>query len=252
MNFLITICAREGSKGVLNKNIKKLNGRPLIFYTCDFALKLAIHLNEKYTVDIVLSTDSLNIKSVVQGEFSLIDTTYVRPEYLATDSAGKTDAITHVLRHFEKVQGKNYDYIIDLDVTSPLRTLSDLETAFKILNNNPSAYNIFSVSEAHKNPYFNLVETGENCFAELSKRGNFFSRQAAPPVYEINGSFYIYRATFFNDNLKKATTSRSLIYKMPHICFDIDTPLDFEFMDYLFSSGKIDDIEKLADISQKQ
>lgn len=235
MNFLITICARGGSKGVPGKNIKELNGEPLIHYTIKHAESFAkIFPN----VDIALSTDDKEIKRTAEKGGLITD--YTRPEILANDTSGKIDVINHLLEFEEKKNNKIYDFIIDLDVSSPLRTIEDLQQAFLKIQDNEDALNIFSVSLPHKNPYFNVVELKEDGFCKLVKSSESRSRQAAPVVFDMNASFYIYRKKFFKDKLKSAVTNKSLIYQMNHICFDIDEPLDFEIMEFLLSKNKLD------------
>jgi len=237
MEILITICARGGSKGIPGKNIKILNGKPLIYYSLDTASKFADLIGN---VDLVLSTDDEEIKDTVRSLAFNIDTYYLRPEFLATDTAGKIDAIHDVLSYSENKNNKKYDYIIDLDVTSPLRSVKDLQEAYIILGNSDDAYNIFSVSPANRNPYFNMVEEGENGYFNTCKKGTFLTRQSAPKVYDMNASFYIYRATFFEDGLKKAITEKSLVYEVSHLCFDLDHKIDFVIMSLLMENNQLD------------
>lgn len=238
MRNLITICARGGSKGIPGKNIKELNKKPLIYYTIRVAELFA---ERNPDTDIFLSTDSQEIEDKVNAISKNVYTNYNRPDYLATDSSGKIDAIKDVLRFAEKFSKKDYDFIIDLDVTSPLRTVDDLEKAQSKLKGNKDALNIFSVSPANRNPYFNMVEAKKNSeFVELSKKGEFFTRQSAPEVYDMNASFYIYRSNFFTEGYSTAITDKSLIYKMPHVCFDLDHPLDFYFMEFLIQNNHLD------------
>ncbi len=232
MNILITICARGGSKGIPGKNIKLLNGKPLIAYTIESAKKFQI----LHGADIIVSTDDDDIKVVV-GNLGI--DVYDRPDYLATDSAGKVETITDVLSFQENKNGKKYDYILDLDVTSPLRTLDDLSQGFKIIKNDDDAYNIYSVNLANRNPYFNMVERKDNGYYHLVKEGSFLSRQDAPAVYDMNASFYFFKRSFFSSGQKTSTTTNSLIYVMPHVCFDLDHIIDFEFMEFLMSTNKL-------------
>ena len=234
MNILITICARGGSKGIPGKNIKDLDGRPLISYSIDLAFKFS----KIYNCDIVLSTDSERIKDIAAKCGLLTD--YQRPEHLSLDSTGKIDTLKDVIKFQEKLSGKSYDYIIDLDVTSPLRNLYDLEKGFNLLQDDLEAYNIFSVSDSNRNPYFNIVELKDNGYYDVVKRGTFFSRQQAPIVYDMNSSFYIYKSKFFESNQITTTTTKSLIYLMPHICFDLDHLIDFHFMEFLIKNKKLD------------
>jgi len=235
MNILITICARGGSKGIPGKNIRLLNGKPLIAYTIDTARKFAL----KHNADVALSTDSAEIKNAA-AEFGL-DTSYQRPEELATDTAGKIDVIADVMHHVEDMYSREYGIVLDLDVTSPLRSMADVENAYTQLLQNSDALNIFSVSPAKRNPYFNMVEEGEDGFFHTVKDGKLFkSRQQAPKVYDMNASFYIFRRKFFADNWRTSITNASLTYVMPHICFDLDEPEDFIIMELLMQQNLID------------
>ena len=238
MEILITICARGESKGILGKNIKMINGKPLIYYT----LKTASFFKDKLEsqIDIVLSTDSNKIKSVVSLIEVQIDIDYTRPDSLATDSAGKIGAIKDVKNYMEKKHQKKYDYVLDLDVTSPLRSVIDLEKALGLICENEAAYNLFSVSPANRNPYFNMVEKNKDGFYDLCKSSMCLTRQSAPQVLELNASFYWYKKTYFEMDFNSAITNKSLVYIMDHVCFDLDHPIDFDFMEYLLKNNKID------------
>ena len=85
-----------------------------------------------------------------------------------------------------------------------------------------------------------MVEKNEKGYFGLSKKGNFLTRQSAKEVFELNASFYFYRRCFFNMENKKVINDSSLIYLMNHICFDLDHPIDFEFMNYLLENNKLD------------
>lgn len=233
MNLLITICARGGSKGIPGKNIKLLNGKPLIAYTIQTAQKFT----KRHNADIALSTDDEQIRKVA-AEYGLL-TAYSRPVELASDSAGKVDTLSDILLFQERSQVKTYDYVLDLDVTSPLRTVEDLDEAFSMIRNDKDAHNIFSVNLANRNPYFNMVEKKENGYYGLVKQGNFKSRQSAPPVYDMNASFYFFKRSFFGSGLKTSTTDKSMIYLVQHTCFDLDHPMDFDFMSFLISNNKL-------------
>lgn len=236
MKVLITICARGGSKGIPGKNIKLLNGKPLIGYSIDVAKQFQAKFPQ---TDIVLSTDSYEIIQV--AESCGLKSEYKRPDYLANDTVGKIDAIKDVLVYSEEKCGSKYDYVLDLDVTSPLRNMTDLETAFNLLYSDINAVNLFSVSEAGRSPYFNMVEQKENGYYAQVKtpRGDVFTRQSAPAVYDLNASFYFYRRTFFDLGYRGAITDKSLIYKVPHTCFDLDHPIDFDIISFLMENDKL-------------
>lgn len=237
MNILITICARGGSKGIPGKNIKLLNGKPLIGYTIEVAKQFAKQYNN---ATLALSTDSEEIIQVASecGMYS----DYKRPDYLANDTCGKIDAINDIVLYSEKQKRERYDYVLDLDVTSPLRSLDDLNQAFDLIQADENAINLFSVSAPGRNPYFNQVEQKDNGYFALVKNleGSVLSRQAAPKVYDMNASFYFYKRCFFDMGYKGAVTDRSLIYLMPHTCFDLDHPIDFEILSFLLENNKLD------------
>lgn len=235
MNLLITICARGGSKGIPGKNIRMLNGKELIGYSLEIAQKFS----ELHHADIAISTDSESIRSIAE-KFG-ISSNYRRPAALASDNAGKIEVIRHILEHSEDHSQKTYDYVLDLDITSPLRTLGDLEHAFQRLQDNDEALNIFSVNPANRNPYFNMVELQPDGFVTLVKNsGEIKSRQQAPPVYDMNASFYFYKKAFFDQGWNGSITPKSLAFVMNHYCFDLDHPIDFTVMEIMIREQLLD------------
>jgi len=237
MKVLITLCARGGSKGIPGKNIKLLNGKPLIYYSINAAKQFQDAYKQ---VTIVLSTDSDEIAKV--AESCGLKSSYRRPSNLAEDATGKIDAIKDVLLWQEDADNNKFDYILDLDITSPLRNLQDLSDAFELLKANRDAVNLFSVSPANRNPYFNMVEPGKDGFFSQVKKldDSIKTRQSAPKVYDMNASFYFYKRAFFDIGYKGAVTDKSIIYVVPHICFDLDHLIDFEIISYLIKNDKLD------------
>ncbi len=231
--ILITICARGGSKGLKNKNIKLLNNVPLIVYS----INLAKEFSKIYKSDIAISSDSQEILKIASKNG--LSTKYTRPKSLSGNNVGKIETIEHLILYEENYKNKKYDFILDLDVTSPLRNLNDLISAYKKLIKNREALNLFSVNNCSKNPYFNMIEVGGNDYVHLVKKGKFLTRQSAPKVYELNASFYFYRRLFFNLKNKHVITEKSIMYEISHICFDIDNLVDFEFMNYLIINDKL-------------
>jgi len=237
LKILITICARGGSKGIPGKNIKNLGGKPLICYTIGVAKQFKSIFND---VEIVLSSDSREIIKVANS-FGL-KSEYIRPNELSGDNIGKIDTIRDVLLWKENINDCRFDYILDLDVTSPLRNLNDLTSAFHQIKNDDECVNLFSVSNANRNPYFNMVEKKNNGFYSQVKetKDNIFTRQSVPKVYDLNASFYFYKRSFFDLGYKGAITNKSKIYVIPHICFDLDNLIDFEFISFLIDNNKLD------------
>lgn len=236
LNLLITICARGGSKGIPGKNLSKIANLPLLSYST----VVAREFGAKFDADYGFSTDSVDIIDLAKSLG--FGTDYLRPAHLATDSAGKIDTIHDLIKYEESKNSKKYDYILDLDITSPLRTVDDLDIAFALIQSNPVALNLFSVNKANRNPYFNQVEIKENGFFDLVKKTQtpVLTRQSAPKVWDLNASFYFYRRSFFDLNYRNAYTERSIIYEMPHMCFDLDEKLDFTIMSYLIENELLD------------
>ncbi len=232
-DILITICARGGSKGIPGKNIKPVNGKPLLWYTASIATKISA----KYNADIIVSTDSEEIKNVASD--CGLKTEYTRPDYLANDTCGKPDAIKDALLYAEKKNGKEYDFIIDLDVTSPIRTVEDVEACISKMEECKETLTIFSVNPCARNPYFNMVQEKENGFYGVVLGGIYKTRQSAPKVYDMNASIYVYRRKALDCENPKAVTDKSLIHVMDHICFDLDEPGDYDYLAYLLETGRI-------------
>jgi len=180
MKELVLIPARGGSKGIPGKNIKYLNGKPLIYYTLDAARSVASPEN------ICISTDSDDIIHAVR-DYGL-DVPFKRPGDLATDTAGSYEVILHAIDFYEQ-NGINYDRVVLLQPTSPLRTGAHIKEALSLYQ--PGLDMVVSVKIAHGNPYLNLFEENEEGFLSRSKSGSFTRRQDCPVVYEYNGAIYV-------------------------------------------------------------
>jgi CMP-N,N'-diacetyllegionaminic acid synthase len=220
VNDLVLIPARGGSKGIPGKNIKHLNGRPLIYYTLDAACEITAHQN------ICVSTDSDKIITYVK-EYGL-EVPFKRPAKLATDTAGSQEVILHAIDFYEKT-GVQFDRIILLQPTSPFRTGFHIQQALALYEEDLDM--IVSVKETKANPYYNLFEENEEDLLVLSKPSNFDRRQDCPAVYELNGAIYIIN----NRSLKNGPIShfsRIKKYVMPEEnSIDLDTELDWIIAD---------------------
>ncbi len=227
MNRICTICARGGSKGVENKNIKLLAGKPLIAHSI-------LQAKESGLFDsIAVSSDSSEILEVakIYGADILVN----RPTELATDQAAKLPVIQHCLTEAEEQLGQQFDVIVDLDATSPLRSIKDIQTAISIYEQDIEADNLITGAPSRRSPYFNLVEVDIEGNASLSKMldTQVIRRQDAPKCYDMNASIYIWR----RETLLNSSTvflDRTVLYEMPEErSIDIDSPLDFEFVSFL-------------------
>lgn len=227
MSIICTICARGGSKGVPGKNVKIIAGKPLISHTIEKALAANIFDT------IVVTSDSDEILSLANGYKSLQQVK--RPTDLATDEAGKIPAIQHAVSAVEERAKKNFAFIVDLDVTCPLREVSDITGAIELCKKE-SVDNVVSGALSRKSPYFNLVEeSGE--FVKLAKDpgGLLLRRQDAPKCYDLNGSVYVWkRDALFSS--KTVIGSKTAIFEMPEErSIDIDTQTDFELVQHLMT-----------------
>lgn len=232
-NLLITICARGGSKGVKGKNIKKISGYPLIYYT----IKQAVDWGKAKRV--IVSTDSKEIAAIAK-QFGA-EVPFLRPLKLATDTAGKVAVIRHALKVCEKFYGEKYNLVMDLDVTSPIRKISDLENALKLFSREKPK-TLFSVTPAKRNPYFNMVEESSRGRVNYSKPNTGYKRrQDAPKVYDMNASIYIYDRNYLLDPKNtKPVSDDSVAYVMDEISgFDIDSELDFKYLEFLVKNSII-------------
>jgi CMP-N,N'-diacetyllegionaminic acid synthase len=232
MNILMMVCARGGSKGVKNKNIRTLCGKPLIAHTLLQAKAWG------RATRMIVSTDSADIADTARQWGAEVP--FMRPAELATDTAGKLGAIRHALLAAEDHYMMRFDAVLDLDATAPLRTAEDIEGAYQRFCSS-GADTLFSVVPAHRNPYFNMVEEGADGFCHLVKQlpGAVLSRQSAPKVYDMNASIYFYRASYIRDEASRtAISDRSSVYVMNEISArDIDSEQDFNFVEYLVKQG---------------
>ena len=224
MNILCTICARKGSKGLRNKNIKKLFGKPLIIHTIDQAKK------SKIFSKIVVSSDSKKILKLVKKK---VDLTIQRPKKLSKDNSAKVPVVRHALKEAEKFYNTLFHTVIDLDVTSPLRTKQDIINAKRIFKKDKNS-NLISVTKSKKNPYFNMIEIIKNRPQIVKKfEKKILARQQAPKVFELNASIYIWKRNYLlsTNNLFNKKTG---VYFMPeNKSVDVDNKLDFQIVEFL-------------------
>lgn len=235
VEILFTICGRGGSKGVKNKNIKSLCGRPLLAWTI-FDAELAFNGNTDVQKTIVVDSDSdiiLDIAKCLNPQILL----HKRKLHLAGDRVSKIDVIREVLKDVAKETRKSFDVLIDLDITSPLRTASDIENAYEHFCQTEAEI-VISVVPARRNPYFNMVEKNQNGKYGLSKQATYTARQQAPMVFDMNASIYIYKPQILSVIKKSPLEVGCEIYVMKDFgVIDIDTEHDFAMMELILSEG---------------
>lgn len=231
MNILFTICGRSGSKGLKNKNIKVLKNFPLLYYTIAAAKLFKEKNNIKDNIDIAINSDSNEILNISKNFKDCYQV--VRPLELANDISPKLPAIIYSLKYMEKIKNLKYDYVIDLDITSPLRKVSDIKNAIdSIINNNLEV--VFSVVPSRRNPYFNMIEEKEGKFT-LSKEANYVRRQDAPKVYDMNASIYCYKrdSLILNPQTGPLKYNFGIIEMQETGIIDIDSEKDFILLELL-------------------
>ena len=219
-SILCLINARGGSKGVPGKNIKLLNGKPLIGWSVDVARQ------SRLIKKIVVSTDSEEIARVATQYGAVAP--FIRPAELATDAAKQIDVVTHALKFLESM-GERYDYVCVLQPTCPLRSVGDVDGALELLISSgaDSVITVTDVGGLHPRTLYKLHE-GDNKLApyvESSKRG--VVRQDFETLYWRTGSVYAMKRDVVIKGSLYGEDTRG--YKVPEErAFNIDTPFDFE------------------------
>ncbi len=221
------IGARKGSKGVPGKNFRTICGKPLIDWSLD---QLFAH---PAVGAVVVSTDDAAIydHAVARGALSI----GLRPAHLATDTAGKWGVWQHALEVSEPLCGP-VDAFLDLDCTSPLRLPEDITGALALFARDAPDM-VMSCCVARKNPYFNLVEPDATGALHVSKPlpGGVVARQQAPVVYEHAASTYVVAPAYLRAS-NSLWGGRVIPHLMPpERCVDIDSPFDFDLVEWLLS-----------------
>ena len=228
---ICTLCARGGSKGVKNKNLRLINNKPLLAYSLYHAKA------SKLFSAIAVSSDSEAILELAHqyGASHLIR----RPAELATDQAAKIPAIQHCVAAVEKEIGRTCDTVVDLDATSPLRFVTDIQGSVDLLEKE-NATNVITASPARRSPYFNLIEIDENGAPHLSKKMEtpVVRRQDAPASYDMNASIYVWRRNSLFEQTKLFLPS-SRVFLMPEErSLDIDSEFDFELVSHILANRR--------------
>lgn len=219
MTPLYIIPARGGSKGIPHKNIKPLNGKPLIAYT----ISAAVEAQKSIGGYILLSTDDTEIADVARR--CGLEVEYMRPGHLGGDTVGSREVILDAMQWAEN-KGIIYDCVILLQPTSPLRTTADILASAELFNS--ASDMVVSVCVADANPYYNLFELDNQGILHISKGSGLITRrQDAPPVYEYNGAVYVINPQSIKEMPLGAFPCR-VPYVMPRErSVDLDTPADW-------------------------
>lgn len=240
MNILFTICGRAGSKGIKNKNIREFCGKPLPYYTISAIDLFLKNTSLEFDADIVVNTDSKELIELMQKNNMCSVEIINRSDDLAGDLVGKIAVIEDCLNKMQERLNKEYDVVIDLDITSPLRTISDLEKLVSV-HLETKADVTTSVVPARRNPYFNQVMRVGKGFKKVID-SNYTARQQAPEIYDMNASMYAYKPEFLKSGKNVLDGYVECIEMYDTGILDLDHVNDFEIMEvvakYLYDTNK--------------
>lgn len=218
--ILAVIPARGGSKGIPEKNIVEIEGRPLIDYSISEALK------SKYIDRIIVSTESDKISEV--SKRCGADVPFLRPQHLAGDDSKTIDVIIDLIGRLSKM-GNNYDYVLLLQPTQPLRKAHHIDEAISLVIDN-NYKSLVSVNLVNEHPILIRTIDSQGKLKNLLELNSTVRRQDFPSYYKVNGAIYINKIdNDFNEN----TSLNDNLY--PYIMhrdydIDIDEPFDLEIL----------------------
>lgn len=230
---LYIIPARGGSKGIPHKNIKPLAGKPLIVYSIEAAREAGAEDSH-----ILLSTDDPAIAEVARG--AGLPVPFMRPAELATDTSGSREVILDAMDRADAA-GIDYDCVVLLQPTSPLRTATDILAALELYT--PEVDMVVSVKEASSNPYYNCFETDSatGCLHISKGDGLYTRRQDAPRAWEFNGAVYVINPRSIRE-MPLGAFPRRIPVEMPRErSIDLDTPLDWTVAEAVIAANQNQD-----------
>ena len=228
MNILGITLARGGSKGVKKKNIKDLLGKPLIQYTIDEALK------SKYLDEYIVSTDDEEIANVARSLGAEVP--FIRPNHLSSDQASSASALQHAVSFMEEREAKQYDYIVELMCTNPLKLSKDIDSCIeKILDTN--ADSVIAVHELEDHHPARIKMITNDKIQDFIPEPNEARRQdLKPKAYIRSGSIYCMKRSYLMDLNLRYGGPNSRPYILPsERAVNVDTEIDFIVCERLMS-----------------
>ena len=234
MNILVTICARSGSKGVKGKNVRDFLRFPIGYYTLSAYDLFLERCAKRYgSFRLAVNTDSSEL--IRQFSRTAVEHMVVsRKESLAGDRVSKIDVVRDTLAEAEAVYSCEFDLVVDLDLTSPLRRASDIEMIIKTLIADKGADIALSLTDSRRNPYFNQLVRGADGFLSTAIKSNFTARQQAPEVFDANASLYAYRPGYLKNNSGIFLNAKLVGSLMEDTgILDIDSERDFRLMEVI-------------------
>jgi CMP-N,N'-diacetyllegionaminic acid synthase len=231
MRILGIIPARGGSKGVPGKNIKLLNGKPLLQYTVEIALE------SQYLTDVILSSDDTQIITV--AESLGVQVPFIRPTALAEDKTPTIDVVIHALQWFEK-QAVFFDAVCLLQVTSPFRTVEFLDKAItKFMDSGcDSLVSVQKVPHEY-NPHWTFEVNQDGNLKIATGESKIISRrQELPNTYHRDGSIYITKTEVILQQHTLYGKSTAFIESSPEFYVNIDTLADWEKAEQMIKNNQ--------------
>jgi len=229
--YLAIIPARGGSKRLPNKNIRALNGKPLIAYSIEAALKC------KLIDEVVVTTDSEEIASIAREYNAKVP--FLRPSKLASDTSTTLDAVIHAIEFYKNVQRKEFDFVIVLQPTSPFRNNKHIDEAI-CLCEKKNANSVTSVCEVEHSPLW--ANTLDESFSMDTFIKNEFKNKRSQDLekyYRLNGAIYLCNVNKLVKTNSFMQAASSYAYLMDNEdSIDIDTQLDFSFAELIINQGK--------------
>lgn len=224
--ILALIPARGGSKGIKNKNIRELLGKPLVAYTIESALR------SKYIDRVIVTTDD-QIVAKISKDYGA-EVPFIRPEELARDDTPGIEPILHGIKWLEENENYRSNYVMCLQPTSPLRDSEDIDRAIEILMDR-QAISLISVCEADQHPYWmKKIEDGLlKSYMDVDLETKYFRRQELPKVYTLNGAIYISKTESLlkNRSFYSENTIPYIMTKEKSV--DIDDIIDFKLVELI-------------------
>ena len=230
--IIISICAREGSQGVKNKNIKEIGGKTLISRAIDDAQKLT------FSNQIIFSSDSVNYLNKIPDSKKIFK--IKRPKKLANKNSPKWHVFRHIIDKYRKLTNNFPSILVDLDVGTPFRKISDIEKCVKLLIKNKELDCVTTGYESERNPYFNMVQMKKNGIGKLVCNTSklIFARQRAPKVLSLSPVCFAVKCSsiFKYENWSESNFKVHEISRESSI--DIDTDFDFKIAKLLWNRIK--------------
>ncbi len=228
MNIVGFIFARGGSKGLPKKNIRSFAGKPLIAWSIEQAMSV------KRIRRVIVSTDSLEIADIARSFGAEVP--FLRPEHLANDHSPEWLAWRHALNFISEEDGIMPDAMVCVPVTSPLRLPSDIDRCIDVFQSGDADI-VLTVTEAHRNPYFNMVKYIDTDTVNLvfPFTDTISHRQEAPKVFDLATVAYVADPEFVINNTGLFAGRTKAVHIPVERAVDIDTLLDFQIAEYLMN-----------------